>query len=163
MAPRLREAKGWILTEVITYLWVSALYILMLSVNPAIRMVSTKYIDFIYLNSGKKKQMHTRSSIHNSVAKRKPECPYSTPALCDTGAVLFPIKLPPRTKPVAPNRENAYFSCHPGKNWNLRQMNAWFPPSPYPKLFRIAWQLYTLVFRPRQLWIGGGEGVYFCV
>ena len=53
------------------------------------------------------------------------------------------------------------FSCHPGKNWNLRQMNARFPPSPYPKLFRIAWQLYTLVFRPRQLWIGGGEGVYF--
>ena len=53
------------------------------------------------------------------------------------------------------------FSCHPGKNWNLRQMNAWFPPAPYPKLFRIEWQLYTLVFRPRQLWIGGGEGVYF--
>ena len=53
------------------------------------------------------------------------------------------------------------FSCHPGKNWNRRQMNARFPPSPYPKLFRIAWQLYTLVFRPRQLWIGGGEGVYF--
>ena len=52
------------------------------------------------------------------------------------------------------------FSCHPGKNWNLRQMNARFPPSPYPKLFRIAWQLYTLAFRPRQLWIGGGEGVY---
>ena len=22
-------------------------------------------------------------------------------------------------------------------------------------------QLYTLVFRPRQLWIGGGEGAYF--
>ena len=36
-----------------------------------------------------------------------------------------------------------------------------FPPSPYPKLFRIAWQLYTLDFRPRQLWIVGGEGVYF--
>ena len=53
------------------------------------------------------------------------------------------------------------FSCHPGKNWNLRQMNARFPPSPYPKLFRIAWQLYMLVFRPRQLWIEGGEGVYF--
>ena len=52
------------------------------------------------------------------------------------------------------------FSCHPGKNWNLRQMNARFPPSPYPKLFRIAWQLYMLAFRPRQLWIGGGEGVY---
>ena len=52
------------------------------------------------------------------------------------------------------------FSCHPGKNWNLRQMNARFSPSPYPKLFRIAWQLYTLAFRPRQLWIGGGEGVY---
>ena len=52
------------------------------------------------------------------------------------------------------------FSCHPGKNWNLRQMNARFLPSPHPKLFRIAWQLYTLVFRPRQLWIGGGEGVY---
>ena len=53
------------------------------------------------------------------------------------------------------------FSYHPGKNWNLRQMNARFPPSPYPKLFRIAWQLYTLVFRPRQLWIGGVEEVYF--
>ena len=53
------------------------------------------------------------------------------------------------------------FSCRPGKNWNHRQMNARFPSSPYPKLFRIAWQLYTLVFRPRQLWIGGGEGVYF--
>ena len=53
------------------------------------------------------------------------------------------------------------FSYHPGDNWNVRQMNAWFPPSPYPKLFRIAWQLYTLVFRPRQLWIGGGEGAYF--
>ena len=53
------------------------------------------------------------------------------------------------------------FSYHPGKNWNLRQMNARFPPSPYPKLFRIAWQLYMLVFRPRQLWIGGGEGAYF--
>ena len=54
-----------------------------------------------------------------------------------------------------------FFSYHPGKNWNLRQMNAWFPTSPYPKLFTIAWQLYTLVFRPRQLWIGGGEGAYF--
>ena len=53
------------------------------------------------------------------------------------------------------------FSYHPSKNWNLCQMNAQFPPSPYPKLFRIAWQLYTLVFRPRQLWIGGGEGAYF--
>ena len=53
------------------------------------------------------------------------------------------------------------FSCDPGKNWNLRQMNARFPPSPYPKLFRMAWQWYTLVFRPRQLWIGDGEGVYF--
>ena len=31
------------------------------------------------------------------------------------------------------------FSYHPGKTWNLRQMNARFPPSPYPKLFRIAW------------------------
>ena len=30
-------------------------------------------------------------------------------------------------------------SCHPGKNWNLRQVNARFPLSPYPKLFRIAW------------------------
>ena len=109
MAPRLREAKGRILTEVITYLWVSALYILILSVIPTIRMGSPKYLDFIYLNSGKKKQMHTRSSIHNSVAKRKPECPYSTPALCDTGAVLLPIKLQPRTKPVETNRENAYF------------------------------------------------------
>ena len=38
-------------------------------------------------------------------------------------------------------------------------MNARFPP-PYPQLFRIAWHLYTLVFRPRQLSIGGGEGVY---
>ena len=27
------------------------------------------------------------------------------------------------------------FSYHPGKNWNLRQMNAPFSPSPYPKLF----------------------------
>ena len=53
------------------------------------------------------------------------------------------------------------FSYHPGKNWNLRQMNARFPTSPYPKLFTIAWQLYTLVFRPRQRWIGGGEGAYF--
>ena len=53
------------------------------------------------------------------------------------------------------------FSYHPGKNWNLRQINARFSPSPYPKFFRIAWQLYTLVFRPRQLWIGGGEGAYF--
>ena len=36
------------------------------------------------------------------------------------------------------------------------------PPSSYTKLFRIAWQLYTLVFRPRQLWIGGwGGGVLF--
>ena len=59
-------------------------------------MGSPKYLDFIYLNSGKKKQMYTRSSIHNSVAKRKPECPYSTPALCDTGAVLLPIKLASR-------------------------------------------------------------------
>ena len=33
--------------------------------------------------------------------------------------------------------------------------------SPYPKLFRIAWQLYMLVFRARQLWKGGGEGAYF--
>ena len=41
------------------------------------------------------------------------------------------------------------------------QMNARFPPSPYPKLFTIAWQLYTFVFRPRQLWTGGGEGAYF--
>ena len=53
------------------------------------------------------------------------------------------------------------FSCHAGKNWNLRQMNVRFPPFPYLKLFKIAWQLYTLVFGPRQLWIGGGEGVYF--
>ena len=48
------------------------------------------------------------------------------------------------------------FSCHPGKNWNLRQMNARFPPSPYPKLFRIAWQLYTLVFNR-----GWGGGLLF--
>ena len=54
------------------------------------------------------------------------------------------------------------FYNRPGKNWNLRQMNARFPPSPYPKLFRIAWQLYTLVFRLRLLWIGGpGKGAYF--
>ena len=45
-----------------------------------------------------------------------------------------------------------------GKNWNLRQMNARFTPSPYPKLFRIEWQLYMYI---RQLWIGGGEGAYF--
>ena len=70
-------------------------------------------------------------------------------------------KLQPRTKPFETNRENACFFLSSRKNWNLRQMNAWFPPSPYPKLFRIAWQLYTLVFRPRQLWIEGGEGVYF--
>ena len=37
------------------------------------------------------------------------------------------------------------FSFHPGKNWNHHQMNAWFPTSLFPKLFRIAWQLYTLV------------------
>ena len=53
-----------------------------------------------------------------------------------------------------------FFSCHPGKNWNHHQMNARFPTSPYPKLFRIAWQLYV-GFRPRQLWIGFGEGAYF--
>ena len=35
------------------------------------------------------------------------------------------------------------------------------PPLPYLNLFRIAWQLYTLVFGPRQLSIGGGEGVAF--
>ena len=59
------------------------------------------------------------------------------------------------------SRKCLFFCCHPGRNWNLRQMNARFPHSSYPKLFRIAWQLYTLVFRPRQLWIGRGEGVYF--
>ena len=96
MAPRLREAKGWILTKVITYFWVSALYILILSVIPTIRMGSPKYLNFIYLNCGKKKQMQTRSSIHNLVAKRKPECPYSTPDFCDAGAVLLPIKLASR-------------------------------------------------------------------
>ena len=31
----------------------------------------------------------------------------------------------------------------------------------YPKLFGIAWQLYSLVFRPGQLGIGGGEEAYF--
>ena len=37
-----------------------------------------------------------------------------------------------------------------------------FPPSSYhSKLFRTAWQSYTLVFRPRQFWIGVGEGAYF--
>ena len=40
--------------------------------------------------------MQTRSSIHNSVAKRKPERLYSTPDLCDTGAVLLPVKLASR-------------------------------------------------------------------
>ena len=40
--------------------------------------------------------MRTRSSIHNSVVKKKPECPYSTPDLYDTGAVLLPIKLASR-------------------------------------------------------------------
>ena len=35
-------------------------------------------------------------------------------------------------------------------------------PTPlYPKLFRIAWQLYSLVFRPGQLGIGGREEAYF--
>ena len=37
--------------------------------------------------------MQTRSSIHNSVAKRKPEFPYSTPDLCDSGAVLVPVLI----------------------------------------------------------------------
>ena len=41
------------------------------------------------------------------------------------------------------------------------QMNAQFPPSSYPKLFRIAWKLHTLVFWPKQLCIGGGERGYF--
>jgi len=55
-------------------------------------------------------------------------------------------------------------SCHPGKNWNLRQMNARCRPVPYRKLFRITWKLYTLVFRPRQLWIESGEGAnFFCL
>ena len=53
------------------------------------------------------------------------------------------------------------FSYHQDKNGNLRQINAQFPPSPYRKLFTIAWQLYMLIFRPRQLWIGGGEEAYF--
>ena len=47
------------------------------------------------------------------------------------------------------------------KNGNLRQLNASVPPSPYPMLFRVTRELYTLVFRPKQLWKGGGEGSYF--
>jgi len=40
-------------------------------------------------------------------------------------------------------------------------MNACVTPSPYPMLFRKKRELYMLVFRPRQLWIGGGDGSYF--
>ena len=59
------------------------------------------------------------------------------------------------------SRKCLFCSCYHGKNWNRRQIKTRFPPSPYPKLFRIARQLYTLIFLPRQLWIGGGEGGYF--
>ena len=54
------------------------------------------------------------------------------------------------------------FLHHPsGKNGDHRQMNACFSPpiSSHPKLFRITRELYTLVFRPKQLWLGsGGSG-----
>ena len=36
-----------------------------------------------------------------------------------------------------------------------------FPTPLYPKLFRIARQLYLFVFRPRPLGIEGGEEAYF--
>ena len=38
-----------------------------------------------------------------------------------------------------------------------------FPPPLIQSCLWIAWQLYTLVFTPRQLWTGGGEGAYFCL
>ena len=71
-------------------------------------------------------------------------------------------------------------SYHPGQNL-LRQsrkcpffLSSWkklrplpnecsISPSPYATLFRIAWQLYTLVFRPKQLSIGGVDGANFSV
>ena len=53
------------------------------------------------------------------------------------------------------------FSHHPsGKDGNHCQMNAYFPPSsPPPKLFRITRELYSLVFRSKQPWIGSRVGV----
>ena len=54
-------------------------------------------------------------------------------------------------------------TCHPGKNGNSQQMNARPPPHapPYPMLFRITWELYPLVFRPKQVWIRVEKGAYF--
>ena len=54
-----------------------------------------------------------------------------------------------------------FFSVVLVKNGNRRQLNASVPPSPYPMFFRVTRELYTLVFRLKQLWKGGGEGSYF--
>ena len=59
--------------------------------------------------------------------------------------------LQPRTKPFETNRENVYFFLSSWQKLKPLPNECQIPPSPYPKLFRIAWQLYTLVFRPRQL------------
>ena len=67
------------------------------------------------------------------------------------------VKIPktvgrqPRAKPVETNCENAYFFLSSWQKLKPPPNECPVSPLPYPKLFRIAWQLYTLVFRPRQL------------
>ena len=70
-------------------------------------------------------------------------------------------QVQPCTKPVEPHRKNTYFL--PVILAKMETVDKWMliPPSPHPMLFRMARELYTLVFRQRQLWIGGEEGVYF--
>ena len=72
-------------------------------------------------------------------------------------------QLQPRTKPVETNRENAYFFLSSRQKLKPPPNECPISPSPYPKLFRIAWQLYTLVLDQGNFEQGVGRGFTFCV
>ena len=72
------------------------------------------------------------------------------------------LQLQPWTKPVETNRENAYFFLSSRQKLKPPPNECPIPPSPYPKLFRIAWHLYTLGFQTKTtLNRGWGGGLLF--
>ena len=71
------------------------------------------------------------------------------------------FSLWPRAKRVETHHKNTHF--FPVILAEMEPVAKWMPVSPFPYpmlMFRITRELYKLVFRPRQLWIEGGEGSY---